>query len=176
MNEGEKKLHNALTRKKWKVYRNGWPDFLVIKIPNDPRKRRSAMAIEFKNKKTGDKLSPAQKEMHEAFKILGIPIHVMDNSSPAAVKAVERKFLELRPVTWLQEQLEIQKRVLKNIEDTVLSLEKELEEASLLFEPSENKEVFSEFGKTLLEEKMERIEQEQRDLLVRTMERLNPDD
>lgn len=174
MNEGEQKLHNALTKKKWKVYRNGWPDFLVIKIPDDRRKRRSAMAIEFKNKKTGDKLSPAQKEMHEAFKILGIPVHVMDNSSPAAVKAAERKFLELRPVTWLQEQLEIQKRELKHIEDNVLSLEKELEEASLLFEPSENKDVFSEFGKTLLEEEMERIEQEQRDLLVRTMERLNP--
>ena len=112
--------------------------------------------------------------MHEAFKILGIPVHVMDNSSPAAVKAAERKFLELRPVTWLQEQLEIQKIALKHIEDNVLSLEKELEEASLLFEPSENKDVFSEFGKTLLEEEVERIEQEQRDLLVRTMERLNP--
>ncbi len=172
MNEGEQKLHNALTQKKWKVLRNGWPDFLVIKTPNDPSKRRSAMAIEFKNKKTGDKLSSAQKEMHEAFKILGIPIHIMDNSTPAAVKAIERKFLELRPITWLQQELEIQKRVLENMEANVLSLEKELEEASLLFEPSENKEVFSEIGRTLLEEEKERRRLEGIKLIRQAAERM----
>ena len=172
MNEGEQKLHNALTRKKWKVLRNGWPDFLVIKTPNDPRKRRSAMAIEFKNKKTGDKLSSAQKEMHEAFKILGIPVHIMDNSSHLAVKAIERKFLELRPITWLQKELATQKLALENMEADVLFLEKQLEEASLLFEPSKNKEVFSEVGRTPLEEEKERIRLEGIELVRQAMERI----
>ena len=106
MNANEKAAYNAMVKKGWKVYRNGWPDFLVIKESQNKLYDIEGCAIEFKSNKTGDKLSSAQVEMHAALLKLGIPVHVMRSPAPAAIQAVERRFFNHKPMHVLVEELE----------------------------------------------------------------------
>jgi len=54
----------------WEVYRNGWPDFLLV----DPNSN-NAIFLEVKAQK--DKLRTCQKKMHKVLKKLGIDVEVL---------------------------------------------------------------------------------------------------
>ena len=65
MNPKEAALAKAMQKRGWRVYRNGWPDFLVLDGKSSSPK---GCAVEFKAR--GDSLSDDQKEMHKGLALL----------------------------------------------------------------------------------------------------------
>lgn len=64
MNENERYAHDGLLRAGYRVLRNGWPDFLVVKD------EEQIFAIEWKE--FGDKVRPDQEAMHTVLERAGI--------------------------------------------------------------------------------------------------------
>jgi hypothetical protein len=65
-------VHKWLHSNGWTVLTRGWPDFLCVKTGI---RGVQVMAVEVKS--ATDKLSDAQKQVHELLQILGVPVHVV---------------------------------------------------------------------------------------------------
>ena len=179
MNKHEQVAYDAMVKKGWTVLRNGWPDFLVLnqktvtvpKIVEEYGNTRyqydvekvviEGCGIEFKAKATGDKLRPEQIAMHEGMKALGIPVHVLTNGSPSAIKSVERRFFYPRPLELMKREANSLREELQKIEKRIHEYDQELNDASVLFEPEpEGSRLFG------VEPEEERIERDSRNLVA----------
>ena len=78
MNERENSILTALREQGWTVYRDGWPDFLCLRLNSGATEGTQptleAVAVEVKSPE--DKPSEAQHRMHEALERLGIPVAI----------------------------------------------------------------------------------------------------
>ena len=78
MNERENSILAALREQGWTVYRDGWPDFLCLRLNSGATEGTQptleAVAVEVKSPE--DKPSEAQHRMHEALERLGIPVAI----------------------------------------------------------------------------------------------------
>ena len=70
MNETEKKFYEEAKKRGWKVYRNGYPDFMLVS-PNNPK---HVFFVEVK--KNMQPLSKNQKRMFETLENLGLEVVV----------------------------------------------------------------------------------------------------
>src|SRR4030042_226789 len=71
-NTTEERAKEYLIKCKWQVLRGGWPDFLCIR---ESKIGTIIIGIEVKSKE--DRISDAQKIMHEVLKIAGLPIYIL---------------------------------------------------------------------------------------------------
>jgi len=184
VNKNEQVAYDAMVKKGWTVLRNGWPDFLVLNhktirvprieqyggteyhLPDVEKVVIEGCGIEFKAKTTNDKLRPEQIAMHEGMKALGIPVHVLTNGSPSAIKSVERRFFYPRPLELMKQEATALREELQKIEKRIHEYDQELNDASVLFEPEpEGSRLFG------VEPEEERVERENQRLIAAHIER-----
>jgi hypothetical protein len=88
MNDYERSVYDALTRKGNIVLRTGWPDFLVL-----DKHRRHGYALELK--RGSDRLSAEQEAMHAALAFWGMQVRVVRPDGVDALVRAKGKTLDL---------------------------------------------------------------------------------
>lgn len=104
MTQSEKLIYDYLTRKGFKVFHNGWPDFLAV-----DEQSQKAYLIEVKLPK--EKLNPNQIEMHKWLTRLGIPVYtirekkeLLNANGKPLIQG--KQFLTIKVATEINRQLE----------------------------------------------------------------------
>ena len=136
MNANEEKIKQQLERQGFKVFRNGWPDFLVL------NGNRSGFAIELKTGR--DSVKPEQKAIHAALAQLGIVTYVIrDNIQPVKFKGKmllrgEDLRKGMKQIQVLETQLKRTEHeaavIIKHMRQKIQSLKEELETTTVLLE------------------------------------------
>ena len=93
MNTSERQVNEELTKRGWRVLRNGAPDFFCIR---DVDGKRQILAIEVKVGK--DRPSAAQLEVHDLLRKAGIPVHVIREQSSFDDLAAKQDSIRVLPV------------------------------------------------------------------------------
>jgi hypothetical protein len=128
MNPKENALAKAMQKRGWRVYRNGWPDFLVLDGKfSSPR----GCGVEFKAR--GDTLSQDQKEMHQALALLGIPTHIVREDWKNTLPDVRRGFFTPADLESLREKHKWVTRQHEAIKAQLDELTTEMDMASVIF-------------------------------------------
>ena len=129
MNPKEAALAKAMQKRGWRVYRNGWPDFLVLDGKSSSPK---GCAVEFKAR--GDSLSDDQKEMHKGLGLLGIPTHIVREDWKTTLPEVRRGFFTPSDLKSLQRKQAQVTRSYHDLRKYLDDLNKEIETASVIFD------------------------------------------
>ena len=126
MNASETAVKNELERRGFKVYRNGWPDFLAVKkLDGKFREHLGVMGIEVKN--NGDKLSEAQTVIHRVLRQARLPVHVV------SALAVQEASLSARSLL-TQGDMDYARSAAKSIAEEIERLQKKLTELNEVVE------------------------------------------
>jgi|ETNvirnome_2_130_1030620.scaffolds.fasta_scaffold06422_2 hypothetical protein len=128
MNTKETLLYEAMQKRGWRVFRNGWPDFLVL-----DKNTAKGCAIEFKAK--GDQIRPAQTEMHAALQELGIPTHIVREDFVDGLKKARTGFFMASNLENLRKDVENTRHLLHIHLEAIAKIEEQLERASVIFQP-----------------------------------------
>ena len=129
-----------MVKRGWKVYRNGWPDFLVIRETR--HKQVQALAIEFKAK--GDQMRPAQVEMHGALKTVGLPVHVLKGDWKPALNKARDDFFDVPSLQAMEANIKHERKMIDMMETNLKRLESQFEDATILFEPFDADKLFGD--------------------------------
>ncbi|MDP7305989.1 MAG: VRR-NUC domain-containing protein, partial [Pirellulaceae bacterium] len=121
-------LYEAMQKRGWRVFRNGWPDFLVL-----DKNTAKGCAIEFKAK--GDQIRPAQTEMHAALQELGIPTHIVREDFVDGLKKARTGFFMASNLENLRKDVENTRHLLHIHLEAIAKIEEQLERASVIFQP-----------------------------------------
>jgi len=113
MNKLEEIAKVYLEKQGYKVYRNGWPDFLVTDSSG-----KKGFCIEVKSK--SDNLSTEQKNIHRFLQLLGVPTYTFKENADDATKFKGRRFITRVVCESLKERV-------KNVENKIYGVKHELE-------------------------------------------------
>ena len=128
MNTKETLLYEAMQKRGWRVFRNGWPGFRVL-----DKNTAKGCAIEFKAK--GDQIRPAQTEMHAALQELGIPTHIVREDFVDGLKKARTGFFMASDLENLRKDVENTRHLLHIHLEAIAKIEEQLERASVIFQP-----------------------------------------
>ncbi len=142
----------ALRRKGFKVLTQGWPDLLVYRERRSGDEPRRVVGLELKRRK--DQLRPDQIEMARVFvDLMGVPLFtVRDGELDEVLKRRGRGMLPGRNLHALRQDIQHQRKMLRELDKEAAKVQRELEATSVVFDA-----VLSE-SEVRMREVMQRIE------------------
>jgi len=127
VNPTETAVASALQKKGLVVYRNGWPDFLIM-----DKLHRTGCALELKCGK--DKLSPEQIAMHAALAAFGLPTYVIREDFLQTVHKRGRRINLPKTLETLKGQRQALEQNVRTMERHLEQLKADLEMATVMFD------------------------------------------